>query len=262
MTDPQQPTWPAPQPHAPQQPVPQQGQQTSWPAPGSSGQPTGSPAAPQAYPTAPQAYTGGPQTPPATPQGYPGTPQGYPTAQSYPGAPQVHAAQPIQPWPAAPSATAGPALAGNTPWAWLIGALAFVQILAYLVVDWQAVIELNLALVAVSFGGISPAAMSTYVGAVVPSLVLAAVIALLCYAASVVFAFLDQRALARMGVTKPFPWGWNFLAQPLVYMIGRTVVLSRNGRRGMAPLWLAIAGTVASWVISTVVTFSSFYNMG
>ncbi|WP_433674531.1 hypothetical protein [Microbacterium gorillae] len=261
MTDPQQPTWPAPQPDVPQQQVPHQGQQPSWPTPGSSGQHTGSPSVPQASPAVPQAspaapaYTGGPQTPP-------GTPQGYPTAQSYPGAPQVHAAQPIQPWPAAQNATAGPALTGNTPWAWLIGALAFVQILAYLVVDWQAVIELNLALVAVSFGGISPAAMSTYVGAVVPSLVLASVIALLCYAASVVFAFLDQRALTRMGVVKAFPWGWNFLAQPLVYVIGRTVVLSRNGRRAMGPLWLAIGGTVASWVISTVVTFSSFYNMG
>lgn len=245
MTDPQnapqQPAWSAPQPGAPHDQAP-------WAAPSPSG-----------YPAAP---TGAAQTPPGTPQGYAGTPQGYPAPQSYVTPPRGSAAPPIQPWPSTQNAPAGPTATGNTLWAWLIGALAFVQILAYFVVDWRAVIELNLALVAVSFGGISPAAMSTYVGAVVPSLLLASVIAILCYATSVVFAFLDQRALTRMGVVRAFPWGWNFLAQPLVYVIGRTVVLSRNGRRGMGPLWLAIGGTVASWVISTVVTFSSFYNMG
>lgn len=241
MTDPHQPTWPAPQ----------QAQQQSWPAPGQSGQA----AAAQRYPAA--------QVPSTTPQAYPGAPQAYPGApQAYPGAPQMGAGQPIQPWPSAPGVPVGPRLTGNTLWAWLIGALTLVQIIAYFVVDWNAVMRLNFALVAVGFGEISPADMSSYVGAVVPSLVLATAVALLCYAASVVFAFIDQRTLVRMGVANPFPWGWNFLAQPFVYLIGRTVVLSRNGRRGMGPLWLAIAGTVASWVISSIVTFSTFYTMG
>jgi len=214
-----------------------------------------------------------PQNTPQQPAGpAPQPPQPWPVspppqqAAPYPGystGPQGYPAQPqAQPWPPSPQGSAPAMVAVNTPWAWVIGALAFVQICAYFVVDWGAILRLNLAIISLGVGGPVRSELSSYVAAVVPSIALAGVISLICYAASIVCAYLDQRALARLGVVKPFSWGWNFLLQPLLYLIGRTVVLRRQGRTSSGPLWLAIAGVVASWIASAVVSFLSIYSVG
>ncbi|MCD2499387.1 hypothetical protein [Microbacterium nymphoidis] len=213
--------------------------------------PAPQPPAQQLWPASPDPrYEGSPPGPASGQQGYSGGPLGHP------GQP------PAQPWP--PSAHSGTAatVAVNTPWAWVISALAFVQICAYFVVDWGAVLRLNLAIISFGVGRPVRSELSPYVTAVVPSIALAGGISLVCYAASIVCAYLDQRALTRLGVVKPFPWGWNFLLQPLLYLIGRTVVLRRQGRSSFGPLWLAIAGVIASWIASAIVSFLSIYSAG
>ncbi len=71
------------------------------------------------------------------------------------------------------------------------------------------------------------------------------------YGLGVVMALLDWRALGRLAVVRPFHWAYAFIPAP-VYIIGRTVVLRRRVRRGMAPLWTWIAVFVASIVIGVV----------
>lgn len=73
-----------------------------------------------------------------------------------------------------------------------------------------------------------------------PSYLLLLGVTLLIYAATIVLAFRDQRWLVKQGVVRPFAWGWAFL-QP-VYTIGRSVIVhSVAPRRGLWPLWVAIA---------------------
>lgn len=66
-------------------------------------------------------------------------------------------------------------------------------------------------------------------------------------AASVLFAWLDARALRRRGIERPFGWGWAvlvFVATLGVYVVGRTVVVRRRTGRGWAPLWGWLAALV------------------
>ncbi|MCU1551458.1 MAG: hypothetical protein JWR36_2018 [Glaciihabitans sp.] len=72
---------------------------------------------------------------------------------------------------------------------------------------------------------------------------------LLGYAASVVFGWLDWRTLKARGVPSPFHWAWSFLEAPLVYIIGRSVVVRRRTGRGLGPLWLLIAVVVVGLTI-------------
>jgi hypothetical protein len=69
----------------------------------------------------------------------------------------------------------------------------------------------------------------------------------LAYAATVVLAVLDWRALKRLGVVRPFHWAWAFL--PIVYVIGRAVVLRNRVHAGLAPLWTYIAVYVVVIVV-------------
>src|SRR5206468_9638315 len=59
-----------------------------------------------------------------------------------------------------------------------------------------------------------------------------------CSSDLVVLAFLDRRILLRRGIVRPFHWVWSVL--PLVYLIGRSVVLRRRVGRGSAPLWVSL----------------------
>lgn len=55
------------------------------------------------------------------------------------------------------------------------------------------------------------------------------------------FAAFDSMRLKTRGI-RPFGWGWMFLG-PLVYMIGRAVVVQQQAGRGVAPLiaWIAVS---------------------
>jgi hypothetical protein len=73
-------------------------------------------------------------------------------------------------------------------------------------------------------------------------------ISLLFWLATVALALLDWRRLRAIGVVRPFHWAFAFIPAP-VYIIGRTVVLRRRVRQGMAPLWTWIAVTVVTIVV-------------
>lgn len=70
------------------------------------------------------------------------------------------------------------------------------------------------------------------------------------YAATVVLAYFDHRELQRRGVVRPFPWGWAFLLSPILYLIGRYVVVRKVAPgRPMWPLWVNIALVVIGFLI-------------
>lgn len=83
----------------------------------------------------------------------------------------------------------------------------------------------------------------------------------LLYAAQVVLAFLDHRALRRRGVVRPFPWAWAFLSS-IVYLIGRYVVVRKVAPgRPMWPLWVGLAVLVVGFVVGISRAVLTFQQM-
>lgn len=70
------------------------------------------------------------------------------------------------------------------------------------------------------------------------SLLIGQVLGLLTFGASLLLAFVDWRLLRQRGIVRPFHWLWDLL--PLVYLIGRGVVLRRRVGRGMSPLVVSL----------------------
>jgi hypothetical protein len=68
------------------------------------------------------------------------------------------------------------------------------------------------------------------------------------YIAAPVIAYFDEKRLRRLGVVRPFSWGWAFLTNA-VYVIGRSAVVRRVAApRGLGPVWVIIAAYVASMI--------------
>jgi len=75
----------------------------------------------------------------------------------------------------------------------------------------------------------------------------------LTWLAFIGLAYSDYRELLRRGVPKPFHWAYGIIPFPIVYVIGRSVVVHRRTRTGLTPLWVWIGATVISYVISFVI---------
>jgi hypothetical protein len=72
------------------------------------------------------------------------------------------------------------------------------------------------------------------------------------YAVAIVLAYFDEKRLGRVGVERPFQWGWAFLTST-VYVIGRSVIARRVAApRGLAPIWVLIGAYVVTIVSASI----------
>jgi hypothetical protein len=85
---------------------------------------------------------------------------------------------------------------------------------------------------------------------------LAQIASLALWVGTVVLAWLDHRTLRGRGLERPFAWAWALLG-PLVYLIGRSVVVRRRVGGSAAPLWLYLGLTVLGSIVATIVVVSS-----
>lgn len=88
-----------------------------------------------------------------------------------------------------------------------------------------------------------------------PGFVAAQLLGLLTFAAAIVLASLDRRILISRGVVRPFHWAWSVV--PLVYLIGRAVVLKRRVGRGSAPVWVYLLLSVGIGVVEGILVTAS-----
>ena len=68
-------------------------------------------------------------------------------------------------------------------------------------------------------------------------------------------AYFDWRTLRKVGVERPFHWAFAFFAgcePPIVYAIGRGVVVRRRSGRGLAPMWVFIAVQVIAFIVGII----------
>ena len=162
-----------------------------------------------------------------------------------------------------PPAQSLPPASSRTVWNWLIVALPILtSILAFgYLADWQRIfpqiVQLMVDDVArvdrptCDSAGVASELMSLFFELFFsPWLWTSFILGWGAYAASVRFAVLDVRALTGRGFLQPFPWAWTFLS-PLVYVIGRHVVVRRQGSTERAPLMVSVISQSLAFVAMT-----------
>ncbi len=209
------------------------------------------PAAQQpAAPFTPPGQSSAPFTPPGqTAAQQPATQQ---PAYQHPATPHPATQQSVapQPYGTAASAPASAARANvNTPWIWLIALMPIIPIIANALIDYSPLILADPADPAAQFD----AQFAVYTS---PAYLIGGFGGFLVYGLSVLFAFLDRRELLRRSIDRPFHWAWTFLT-PIVYSIGRAVIVRRRTGTGYAPMVAAIGVYVLGVVIAgfTVAAF-------
>jgi hypothetical protein len=146
-----------------------------------------------------------------------------------------------------------------TAWIWLIALLPILQQFRLLFIDYAGIAAQTLDS---RYSG-SGSSTSSIAVAMSPANLPFTVLGWFIYAACVVFAYLDFRALRQRGVPRPFHWAWTFLYSP-VYVIGRSVVIRRRTGSGIAPMWVAIAGiglSVVAVIYIVVATMSAVFQL-
>jgi hypothetical protein len=171
-----------------------------------------------------------------------------------------HVSDPAAPTTAPAALRAPEGTDPNTIWAWLVALTPILSLIG--VVVYYASIGTTLRnLVSISdTGRISSGAYG--LGQVfTPAYFAVLGLSLVSYALNVIFAYLDWRELKARQIPSPFHWAWSFLEAPLVYMIGRSVVVRRRTSRGLGPLWLTIAIIVIGLIVSIIEVVTVFASV-
>lgn len=164
------------------------------------------------------------------------------------GAP-VHATSPEPP-------QVSPGTSSSTVWVWLIVLLPLLSTIAaigYLAQMQRGMFDM---LALIPLDGSTSLDVERFIAAefgmfLTPWYLVLLLLGWAIYGLSAWFAALDVRDLKARGFARPFHWAWTFLS-PLVYVIGRHVVIRRRGGRGSAPLIVTIAIQVVTLIALTV----------
>ena len=128
----------------------------------------------------------------------------------------------------------------DTVWIWLVVALPILPVVAFLFWDVEGYLLRSVAAPDDPMVQLQMYADPAYLTSVV--------LGWAVYGVSVWFAYLDTTALRALGYPRRFHWAWTFLS-PLIYAIGRSVVVRRQSGRGSAPMWVAIALNVIVLIV-------------
>lgn len=139
-----------------------------------------------------------------------------------------------------------PAVSSSTalnPWpVWGMALMPFASLLQLVLIDWPTV------LTAIARAAAADAPLTEPP----PGMLLVEVIGVVALGLTIAFAVIDWWMLRQRGIVRPFLWAWVFLS-PLVYLIGRAVVLNRRTRRSArGPVWTYVLSSVVAGVAPSV----------
>lgn len=168
-------------------------------------------------------------------------------------APHVHAQPQYAQNPYTQSPPAQPPLGEHpaiyTPFIWIIALLPLLSAIALAAVDMRVMI--------VRPSQLDSMMAPTMLGS--PMYVVVSLLGWVIYGVSVWMAYLDWRALGRIGIVNPFHWAWAFLTG-VVYVIGRSIVVRRRiGGGALIPIWV-IAGVYVLTFIITIVKVAALVS--
>ena len=158
-----------------------------------------------------------------------------------------------------------------TAWAWVTAWTTVAAVAASAVSLWlmtgpmltyvRHVVELSS--VAATGTRVPPGAVFAIMTDTMPGILAASMVGTLLgwalYALAIVAGYRDYVQLGRLGYAKRFHWAWSFLSP--VYPIGRAVVVRRQAGAGSATMWIALAATAASLLLSIGWTFWLMFAM-
>ncbi|MGV8912407.1 MAG: hypothetical protein ACOH14_07305 [Rhodoglobus sp.] len=165
--------------------------------------------------------------------------------------------QPSQPFTAPPTAAARPQYAqvaparsaGASPYTWQI---------------WIIVLLPFLPLIGLSLIDPTTLILAAYDPTLVysdPGYIMVIAGTWIAYIGTIVLAFGDVRSLKRRGVDRPFHPAFIFLG-PLIYSIGRSVVVKRQLGWGLTPIWASLGVWFVSGVASILLTLNLLSDIG
>jgi hypothetical protein len=129
-----------------------------------------------------------------------------------------------------------------TPFIWIIALLPLLSGIAIASLDMRVMI-------------VRPSQLHSMIGSPMlgsPMYFVVSVLGWVIYGVSVWMAYLDWRALGRIGIVNPFHWAWAFLTG-IVYVIGRSVVVRRAiGSRALVPIWVIAGVYLLAFIIMVV----------
>ena len=182
------------------------------------------------------------------------TTQATPTANPYASTTNPYA--PMQPYGAVqPYAPAGShygaqqAPEGTNPttvWAWLI---AFWPLIGFINTAITFAFGNSFANAPISYSAPTPDVLATYG------------VSFIAWVAFALIAYADYRELVNRMVPRPFHWAFAIIPFPIVYVIGRSVVVYSRTRRGLAPLFVWIGASVLNFVVSVGIAFWIAYSL-
>ncbi|MBX3195078.1 MAG: DUF2510 domain-containing protein [Schumannella sp.] len=136
----------------------------------------------------------------------------------------------------------------GTVWIWLVALLPLLSIPAIFLIDVSGYVESSLA---------NPGSPTAMASLFTPGYLIATVLGWGVTIATIVFGYLDWRALKARGVPTPFHWAFGFFVLAgagIVYPIGRGVVVKRRTGGGFLPTVVAIVAYAIVIVASLVWT--------
>ena len=134
----------------------------------------------------------------------------------------------------------------TTTWAWLIAL-------------WPLIGFINIA-ISFAFGTSYATAPADYAAPTADVLATYAV-SFIAWVAFALVAYADYRELVNRMVPRPFHWAFAIIPLPIVYVIGRSVVVYSRTRRGLAPLFVWIGASVLNFVVGVGIAFWVAYSL-
>ncbi|MBN9139412.1 MAG: DUF2510 domain-containing protein [Micrococcales bacterium] len=162
--------------------------------------------------------------------------------------------------PAAPVASAAPLERPRLPegtrvdtgWVWVVSLLNVVQTIPLFFFDMSGYMR---AIFEAELSG-NAGSITNAIGGYFAFFAIFGVLGWVCYGFLVFAAYRDYKQLLAVGVVRPFHWAFAFIPYPVVYLIGRHVVLRKVSRTAGWPLWAHIASYVVILIAAFVWTFA------
>jgi hypothetical protein len=145
-----------------------------------------------------------------------------------------------------------------TPWIFVLVLLPMLALIPMFLIDWRGYFA-EAVTPSSGTGPSSPFDLSTD-----PAYLAAVGLGLVLNLLSILWGYLDWRALTARGVPRPFHWAFIFFAligYAIVYVIGRIVVTRQRTGSGLAVLWTLIGTWVLSIIVVIVVFAGAFSAM-
>ena len=156
--------------------------------------------------------------------------------------------QPYSPEATAAALRAPEGTKAYTPWIWFVVFLPYITLPFLFLIDFSSLITEDMLFD-------DTAAMRAQVAFFLsPGMITLTLLSWVAIIGTILFSWLDWRALTAAGVPRPFGWPWQRQDQVVVtaHALGRAVVTKRRTGHGSGVLWATIIALVVGFIVAII----------